>query len=148
MARYIDADKIDYTVTIVGEAENAGYRAVAFESDIDEMPTADVVEVVRCKDCKFNVANKEKDPLDITDCSGDDIVRSYFLTDGLDPNDYCSRGTRTPKERGADKPKVTCLNCKHLMFSDMYGECNKQLRIVNPSDTCEYAEPKERGGEN
>jgi hypothetical protein len=30
------------------------------------------------------------------------------------------------------------------MFSDMYGECNKQLRIVNPSDTCEYAEPKER----
>ena len=46
---------------------------------------------------------------------------------------------------GADKPKVTCLNCKHLMFSDMYGECDKQLRIVNPSDTCEYAEPKERG---
>ena len=53
----------------------------------------------------------------------------------------------TPKERGADKPKITCLNCKHFMFSDMYGECNKQLRIVNPSDTCEYAEPKERGGE-
>lgn len=53
----------------------------------------------------------------------------------------------TPKERGADKPEITCLNCKHLMFSDMYGECNKQLKIVNPSDTCEYAEPKERGGE-
>ena len=56
---------------------------------------------------------------------------------------YC----RTPKERGADKTKITCLNCKHLMFSDMYGECKIQLRIVNPSDTCEYAEPKERGGE-
>lgn len=53
----------------------------------------------------------------------------------------------TPKERGADKQKITCLNCKHFMFSDMYGECNKQLKIVNPSDTCEYAEPKERGGE-
>ena len=53
----------------------------------------------------------------------------------------------TPKERGVDKPKITCLNCKHFMFSDMYGECNKQLRIVNPSDTCEYAEPKERGTE-
>ena len=52
-----------------------------------------------------------------------------------------------PKERGADKPKITCLNCKHLMFSDMYGECNKQLRIVKPSDTCEYAELKERGGD-
>ena len=43
MARYIDADKIDYTVTMVGRDENAGYRAVAFESDIDEIPTADVV---------------------------------------------------------------------------------------------------------
>ena len=55
--------------------------------------------------------------------------------------------TRIPKERGADNPKITCLNCKHLIFSDMYGECNKQLKIVNPSDTCEYAEPKERDGE-
>jgi hypothetical protein len=53
----------------------------------------------------------------------------------------------TANERDADKPKITCLKCKHFMFSDMYGECNKQLRIVNPSDTCEYAEPKERGGE-
>ena len=55
--------------------------------------------------------------------------------------------TRAPKERCADKTKITCSNCKHLMFSDMYGECNKQLKIVNPRDTCEYAEPKERGGE-
>ena len=55
--------------------------------------------------------------------------------------------TRTPKERGAGKPKITCLNCKHLIFSDMYGECNKQLRIVNPGDTCEFAELKERGVE-
>lgn len=43
--------------------------------------------------------------------------------------------------------KITCLNCKHLIFSDMYGECNKQLKIVNPRDTCEYAESKERDGE-
>lgn len=54
MPRYIDANKIDYTVTMVGIDENAGYRAVAFESDIDAMPTADVVEVVRCKDCKHS----------------------------------------------------------------------------------------------
>jgi hypothetical protein len=43
MPRYIDADNIDYTVTMVGRDEYAGYRAVAFESDIDAMPTADVV---------------------------------------------------------------------------------------------------------
>ena len=60
----------------------------------------DMVGVVRCKDCKFNVANMEKDPLDITDYSGDDIVCSYFMTDGFDPNDYCSQGKRTPQKEG------------------------------------------------
>ena len=38
MARYIDADKIDYTVTMVGMDENAGFRSVAFERDIDRIP--------------------------------------------------------------------------------------------------------------
>ncbi len=61
---------------------------------LEDTPTADVVEVVRCKDCKFNVANMEIDSLDITDYSGDDIVCSYFMTDGLDPNDFCSNGER------------------------------------------------------
>lgn len=71
-----------------------------------------------------------------------------FVTHYLTVSDAIKAwNTRTPKERGVDKPKITCLNCRHLMFSDCYGECNKQLRIVNPSDTCEYAEPKERGGE-
>ena len=37
---------------------------------------------------------------------------------------------------------IYCIDCKHLMFSDMYGECNKQLRIVHPSDTCEHAEKR------
>lgn len=48
------------------------------------------MNVVRCKDCKYNVANMEKDPLDITDYT--DIVCSYFMTDGMDPNDFCSKG--------------------------------------------------------
>ena len=51
MARYIDADKIDYTMASVywGKDDDGKdlYRrsAVAFERDIDEMPTADVAEV-------------------------------------------------------------------------------------------------------
>ncbi len=69
-----------------------------YSPNLSKIPTADVVEVVRCKDCKFNVANMEKDPLDITDYSGDDIVCSYFMTDGLDPNDYCSYGELQHKE--------------------------------------------------
>ena len=54
--------------------------------------TTDFVKVVRCKDCKFNVANMEIDKNDGTDYSGEDIVCSYFMTDGLKPTDYCSRG--------------------------------------------------------
>lgn len=67
---------------------NAGYRK----------QSENVVEVVRCRDCKFNVANMERDPLDITDYSGDDIVCSYLMADGLDPMDYCSCGSKMKGE--------------------------------------------------
>lgn len=53
-------------------------------------PTVDAVPVVRCKDCKYNVANMEKDPLDMNDYT--DIVCSYFMTDGMEPYDFCSKG--------------------------------------------------------
>lgn len=69
------------------------YAEKAYNADYRKQ-SEDNVEVVRCKDCKFNVANMEKDPLDITDYSGDDIVCSYFMTDGLEPADFCSRGAK------------------------------------------------------
>ncbi len=59
---------------------------------IETEPTVDAVEVVRCKDCRFNVANMETDPLDTTDYS--DITCSYFMTDGMEPDDFCSRGAK------------------------------------------------------
>ena len=37
---------------------------------------------------------------------------------------------------------VRCKDCKYLMFSDMYGECEKLLRIVRPDDFCSYGERK------
>lgn len=38
---------------------------------------------------------------------------------------------------------ITCQNCKHLMFSDCYGECAiAEKGIVKPYDTCRKAEPK------
>ena len=102
-------------------------------------------------------------------CGGEAVLESYKARKGYEATIQCNGGcilymntitydteeeaieavikrwnTRTPKEREADKPKITCLNCKHLMFSDMYGECKKQLKIVNPSDTCEYAERKRK----
>lgn len=39
---------------------------------------------------------------------------------------------------------VRCKNCKHLMFSDMYGECSQaHMGIVRPDDFCSYGERKE-----
>lgn len=38
---------------------------------------------------------------------------------------------------------VRCKDCKHLMFSDMYGECSQaHMGIVRPDDFCSYGERK------
>lgn len=39
---------------------------------------------------------------------------------------------------------VRCKDCKHLMFSDMYGEClQAHMGIVRPDDFCSYGERKD-----
>ena len=38
---------------------------------------------------------------------------------------------------------VRCKDCKHLMFSDCYGECSRgYMGIVSPNDYCSYGERK------
>lgn len=67
------------------------------EADFEEVFIAYIrkqTELILCKDCIHNVANRETDPNDITDYSGTDIVCDYFMTDGLDPDDYCSKAER------------------------------------------------------
>lgn len=51
------------------------------------------------------------------------------------------------KQSTADAVEVVrCKNCKHLMFSDFYGECSKgYMGIVSPDDYCSRGERK--GGE-
>lgn len=40
--------------------------------------------------------------------------------------------------------EIKCKECKHLMFSDCYGECSKGFKgIVRPDDSCPYGERKE-----
>ena len=51
--RYIDADKIEYTARYIGMDEFAGFQTIAYKSEIDAIPTADVVpksEVERLTD--------------------------------------------------------------------------------------------------
>lgn len=51
MARYIDADKFKDFVDMMYPV--AKQIKEYFKKQIDMQPTADVVEVIRCKDCKF-----------------------------------------------------------------------------------------------
>lgn len=46
--------------------------------------------------------------------------------------------------KDAKKEIVHCIDCKHLMFSDMYGECSRcNLNgLVNPDDYCSRGERK------
>ena len=45
-------------------------------------------------------------------------------------------------------PVVRCKDCKHLMFSDCYGECGKgHMSIVSPDDFCSYGERKDEVSE-
>lgn len=38
---------------------------------------------------------------------------------------------------------VRCLDCKYLMFSDCYGECDKgYMGVVRPDDFCSRGERK------
>ena len=39
------------------------------------------------------------------------------------------------------EPVVHCKDCKHVMFSDCYGECGAaRMGIVSPDDFCSYGE--------
>ena len=60
----------------------------------DSRRDKEMTTLVRCKDCIHNVANRKTDPMDITDYSGQDIVCDYFMTDGQEPDDYCSHAER------------------------------------------------------
>lgn len=67
-----------------------------FFASSNEMDYA-IKPIVYCKECRYNVSNMQKDRFDATDYSGDDIVCSYFMTDGMEANDFCSRGKFSPQ---------------------------------------------------
>lgn len=91
-SRYIDADKllvelqeeIDFKTSMYTEEQNQYFSAglkCAYR-DVIAQPTADVVEVVRCKDCMHHRAG--------TWCAVHDTAFTV--------NDYCSYAERSDKE--------------------------------------------------
>lgn len=53
MSRYIEADAYRAKWADIFDSAYGDSCCEMFKKSIDEQPTADVVEVVRCKDCKY-----------------------------------------------------------------------------------------------
>lgn len=64
------------------------YKALQYDRGQYEKGYADRDhEIVRCKDCKFNYGNANG-----VSSNSQDIICTYFETDGMTNDDYCSRG--------------------------------------------------------
>lgn len=68
---------------------------VAFKESIDVLPSADAVEVVRCKDCKYWREWENR----VGSCHRSENRYNWF---GVDSTDYCSFGERREPYKGGD----------------------------------------------
>lgn len=86
MSRYIDANKLKKSLSIpCASIIEIGETIIA---QIDDQPTADVIEVVRCKDCKYYLNSNEK-------CELIDTRLRFYETDKIWTEDcFCAWGER------------------------------------------------------
>ena len=94
MARYIDADALLENLKNQ-YGEELGWQGTVNMSDvgmmIEDAPTADVVEVVRCKDCKYNAFQQ---PNGTIHCH----AKRNLICEFRSPDDFCSYGERKDKQ--------------------------------------------------
>ena len=100
MAEYIEREKRYIEVSNLPNFEvtcsnDKRYILLPFEHLYD-IPTADVVEVVRCKDCNYYEMPDEDDALGVCKCGYIAISCSGEIYPR--PTDYCSYGERRCEE--------------------------------------------------
>lgn len=103
MSRYIDADALKQWIKDVWDWDRLDDLTTSTVlrqtlSDIDDQPTADVVEVVRCRDCKYG----EVDDMDFPT----QIFCRYNGNDWNEDNHYCSYGERREDDKGRNTTSV------------------------------------------
>ena len=97
MARYIDADEAmqiinNYAKAIDYDCDNCKVVIDAIKDIVSVIcPTADVVEVVRCCECKYS----EQYKCTVDPCYNHmSCKRREHYTEGVDAYDFCSYGER------------------------------------------------------
>ena len=89
--RLIDADDRRLRAELWTYTRDTCIDEAPFENAIkaiDEAPTIDAVEVVRCKDCKhYEFADNRAFGMPVKYCD-------WFGFEDVDDNDFCSRGER------------------------------------------------------
>ena len=92
MSRYIDADMLEKDRWNIQRVRMKSQAEIVFEAKKPtDFPAADVVEVVRCKDCKWLEKWHKELPLYDT---GLYCTRPNQQSVNLLPTDYCSYGER------------------------------------------------------
>ena len=86
MAKYIDADLLIKNIAKIQDLRTLSTKTIG--EAISNTPTADVVEVVRCADCKYCKAIKDSLGNPSLYCD-----LTYAKPD-IDATDYCSQGER------------------------------------------------------
>ena len=59
--RLIDADALKKNSDITVRGETIGKREYVMHHEIDDAPTIDAVEVVRCRDCNYGIEERNRD---------------------------------------------------------------------------------------
>lgn len=94
--RYIDAD------ALIAHIKNMPWKMTSaaeisksiFLSAVEEAPTADVVEVVRCKDCKYCNTYMSWNNRKYLGCTYNGLITE------IDADHYCSHGERREENEG------------------------------------------------
>lgn len=88
-----DIEEMLENAHIVSDGEYCGY--CTDDIDLYSIPTADVVEVVRCKDCKFSrEMDKYEKKLYFENCVGCTMHSTSYHSVIMRGNDFCSYGDR------------------------------------------------------
>ena len=96
MAKLIDADELKKKSFDLYDGRQNGTFMVVKESDIDEAPTVEAIEVVRCKDCKHRIYSYMTGGTYY--CEFDCYYRNETARDANNPDYFCASGERKDGE--------------------------------------------------